>query len=44
MSSLRTLTIILLKRLKAKNMAAQIDEFADNFNILIQFMTQQMVL
>lgn len=44
MSSLRTLTINLLKRLKAKNMAAQIDEFADNFNILIQFMTQQMVL
>ena len=44
MSSLRTLAINLLKRLKPKNMAAQIDEFADNFNILIQFMTQQMVL
>ena len=44
MSSLRTLTINLLKRLNPKNMAAQIDEFADNFNILIQFMTQQMVL
>lgn len=44
MSSLRTLAINLLKRLRTKNMAAQIDEFADNFNILIQFMTQQMVL
>lgn len=44
MSSLRTLAVNLLKRLRPKNMAAQIDEFADNFNTLIQFMTQQMVL
>lgn len=44
MSSLRTLVINLLKRLKPKNMAAQIDEFADNFNALILFMTQQLVL
>lgn len=44
MSSLRTVPLNLLKRLKPKNMAAQIDEFADNFKILIQFMTQQMVL
>ena len=44
MSSLRTLVVNLLKRLKPKNMAAQIDEFADNFNTLIQFMTQQLVL
>ncbi len=44
MSSLRTLAVNLLKRLKPKNMAAQIDEFSDNFNALIQFMTQQMVL
>ncbi|MBB5284256.1 putative transposase YbfD/YdcC [Rhabdobacter roseus] len=44
MSSLRTLTVNLLKRMKPKNMAAQIDKFADNFNALIQFMTQQVVL
>lgn len=44
MSNLRTLVVNLLKRIKPKNMAAQIDEFADNFNVLIQFMTQQMVL
>lgn len=44
MSSLRTLVINLLNRIKPKNMAAQIDEFADNFNRLIQFMTQQLVL
>jgi predicted transposase YbfD/YdcC len=44
MSSLRTLTIILLRRAKPKNMAAQLDEFADNFHTLIQFMTQQLVL
>lgn len=44
MSSLRTMTLNLLKRLNPKNMAAQIDEFADCFQILIQFLTQQMVL
>ena len=44
MSSLRTLTISLLKRVKSKNMAAQIDNFADKFHTLIQFMTQQLVL
>jgi predicted transposase YbfD/YdcC len=44
MSSLRTLTINLLKRTKEKNMAAQIDQFADNFNALMLFMTQQRVL
>jgi len=44
MSNLRTLVVNLLKRLKPKNMAAQIDGFADDFNTLIQFMTQQMVL
>ena len=43
-SSLRTLAVNLLRRLKPKNMAAQIDEFADRFQLLIQFMTQQMVL
>lgn len=42
-SNLRTLAINLLKRIKPKNMAAQIDEFADNFNNLIQFMTQQLI-
>lgn len=44
MSSLRTLTINLLKRVKSGNMAAQIDNFADKFQTLIQFMTQQLVL
>lgn len=44
MSSLRTLTINLLKRTKSGNMAAQIDNFADKFQTLIQFMTQQLVL
>jgi hypothetical protein len=44
MSSLRTLTINLLRRAKPKNMAAQIDAFADKFHTLIEFMTQQLVL
>lgn len=44
MSSIRTLVVNLLKRIKTKNMAAQIDEFADNFNALILFLTQQLVL
>ncbi|MCY7358972.1 MAG: hypothetical protein LH609_16245 [Rudanella sp.] len=44
MSSLRTLTINLLKREKVKNMAAQIEGFIDSFDTLIQFMTQQLVL
>lgn len=44
MSSLRTLTINLLKRVKPKNMAALIEEFADKFHTLIQFMTQELVL
>ena len=39
MSGLRTLTINLLKRMKPINMAAQIDNFADKFHTLIQFMT-----
>ncbi|WP_338873446.1 hypothetical protein WBJ53_30565 [Spirosoma sp. SC4-14] len=44
MSSLRTLTINLLRRSKPKNMAAQIDNFADRFHTLIQFMTKEMIL
>jgi hypothetical protein len=44
MSSLRTLTLNLLRRIKPKNMAAQLDEFADRFHTLIQFMSQEMVL
>ena len=44
MSSLRTLVVNLLAILKPKNMAVQIDEFADNFNTLLRFMTQQLVL
>ncbi len=43
-SSLRTLAVILLKGLKPKDMTAQINEFADGFQLLIQFMTQQLVL
>lgn len=44
MSSLRTLTINLLKREKVKTIAARIDGFIDSFDTLIQFMTQQLVL
>jgi len=44
MSSLRTVTLNLLRRLRPKSMAAQIDEFADRFQSLIRFLTQQMVL
>jgi predicted transposase YbfD/YdcC len=44
MSSLRTVTLNLLRRLKPRNMAAQIEEFADQFQNLIRFLTQQMVL
>ncbi|RDB07223.1 hypothetical protein DVG78_04175 [Runella aurantiaca] len=43
-SGLRTLTINLLRRAKPKNMAAQIDNFADKFHTLIQFMKQEMLL
>ena len=35
LSSLRTLTISLLRRLKPGNMAAQIDNFTDKFQTLI---------
>jgi predicted transposase YbfD/YdcC len=42
--SLRTLVINLLGRITVKNMAAQLDTFADKFTTLIQFLTQQMVL
>lgn len=42
--SLRTLAISLLERITVKNMAAQLDAFADKFATLIQFLTQQMVL
>ena len=44
MSSLRTLTVNLLRRAKVKNIAARIDGFIDSFDTLIQFMTQQLVL
>jgi predicted transposase YbfD/YdcC len=44
MSGLRTLVINLLRRGKPKNMAAQVDAFADKFHTLIEFMTQQLVL
>ncbi|HEY0109637.1 MAG TPA: ISAs1 family transposase [Fibrella sp.] len=44
LSSLRTLTINLLHRLKPKNMAAQLDDFADNVSSLLQFMKVEAVL
>ena len=44
MSSLRTLALSLLAKAKPKNMAAQVEGFADKFHTLIQFMTQEMVL
>lgn len=44
LGSLRTLVINLLEGMNIRNMAAQIDTFADKFPILIQFLTQQMVL
>lgn len=44
MSSLRSLTMSLLARAKPTNMTAQIEEFADKFHTLIQFMTQELVL
>jgi len=44
LGSLRTLVINLLESMKVKNMAAQMDTFADKFTTLIQFLTQQMVL
>ncbi|MPR37248.1 hypothetical protein [Salmonirosea aquatica] len=39
MSSIRKLVVNLLKRIRPKNMATQIDEFADDFNALICFLT-----
>jgi len=44
LGSLRTLVINLLEGMNVKNMAAQLDTFADKFAMLIQFLTQQMVL
>ena len=44
LGSLRTLVINLLEGMNVKNMAAQLDTFADKFTTLIQFLTQQMVL
>ncbi len=44
MSSLRTLVVNLLRRTNCQNMAAQLDNFADKFPTLLQFMTQQKVL
>ena len=42
--SLRTLVINLLESINSKNMTAQMDTFADKFSVLIQFLTQRMVL
>ena len=44
LGNLRTLVINLLEGMNVKNMAAQLDTFADKFTTLIQFLTQQMVL
>ncbi len=44
LGSLRTLVVSSLEGMKVKNMAVQIDTFANKFTTLIQFLTQQMVL
>lgn len=44
LGSLRTLVINLLEGLKVKNMAAQLETFADKFPTLIRFLTREMVL
>lgn len=44
MSSIRTLALNLLHSLKPKNMAAQLDEFADNFQYLFEFLKLKRVL
>jgi hypothetical protein len=44
LGSLRTLVMNLLEAMNVKNIAAQLDTFADKFPTLIQFFTQQMVL
>ncbi len=44
LSGFRTLVINLLEGMGVKNMAAQLDLFADKFTTLIQFLTQHMVL
>jgi len=44
MSSLRSLTLNYLRWAKPKNMAAQIEGFADKFHTLIEFMSQELVL
>lgn len=43
-SSLRTLVINLLRRNESRNMSAQLEDFANRFPTLLQFMTQQKVL
>lgn len=44
LGSLRTLVMNLLTGMNVKNIAAQLDTFADKFSTLIPFFTQQMVL
>ncbi len=44
MSSLRSLVLNLLKNEMVKNMAAKMDEFADQFHTLLQFMILKKVL
>lgn len=44
MSSLRSLVLNLLKKDMVKNMAAKLDEFADRFHTLLQFMILKKVL
>lgn len=44
MSSLRTLALSLLQALKPKNMAAQLNDFADNVQELIEFLRLKRVL
>ena len=44
MSSLRTLILNVFRAEKVKNMAAKLDEFADHFAALLQFMVLKRVL
>lgn len=44
MSSLRSMVINLLGRKKPQNRIAQLEEFADKFQTLLQFMSHELVL
>jgi predicted transposase YbfD/YdcC len=44
LSSFRTLVLNLLRKEKIKNMVAKMEEFADKFHVLLQFMILKKVL